>query len=204
LTSSRQEAKVPSEHDNPGYTAFAGHRIVASGPLRETLTGVFAYAKGGREPVQVFEDETGQAVDFDLRGSLDEVLDRALPQPKRTGPGRPKLGVVSREVSLLPRHWEWLERQGPGVSAALRRVVDEARRREPDHARARRARDAAARFMWSIAGNMPGFEEASRALYAGDDKKLQGLVEAWPPDVRAHALRLARHARELEGPRPTR
>jgi len=190
---------MPSETDAPTFTAFSGHRIVASGPLRTLLTAVFEHARGGGEPVQVFEDETGRAADFDLRGTLEEVLARAQPEPKRAGPGRPRLGVVSREVSLLPRHWEWLEQQGPGVSAALRRVVDEARRREPDRARARRARDAAARFMWSMAGNMPGFEEASRALYAGDEARLEGLVDAWPADVREHTLRLARHARELEG-----
>ncbi|MFY0534142.1 DUF2239 family protein [Nannocystis pusilla] len=46
--------------------------------------------------------------------------------PARTGPGRPKLGVVSREVSLLPRHWEWLERQPSG---SRRRCADSSRRR---------------------------------------------------------------------------
>ena len=125
-----------------------------------------------------------------------------IPEPKRAGPGRPKLGVTSREVSLLPRHWEWLEDQGTGVSAALRRLVDEARRREPEAARARRARDAAGCFMWAMAGNLPGFEEASRALYAGDEARLEGLVEGWPPDVRDHALRLARRARGAGGPDP--
>jgi hypothetical protein len=97
-------------------------------------------------------------------------------------------------VSLLPRHWEWLADQPGGISGALRRLVDEARKREPDRALARRARDAAGRFMWSMAGDLPGFEEASRALYAGDHDQLRALVRAWPPDVRRHLLTLVERA----------
>ena len=97
---------------------------------------------------------------------------------------------MSREVSLLPRHWEWLEQQPNGISAAMRRLVDEARKREPDRARARLAREAAGRFMWAMAGDLPGFEEASRALYAGDPARLRKLVRAWPIDLRRHLARL--------------
>lgn len=170
------------------YTAFAGERRLARGARREVLLALTAY--GGKERVLVFEDGTGRQVDFDLRGTREEVLARA-DAPARPGPGRPKLGVVSREVSLLPRHWEWLEEQPSGISAALRRLVDEARKREPDRARARRAREAAGRFMWAMAGDLPGFEEASRALFAGDDAALRRRVRAWPKDVRAYLLALA-------------
>jgi hypothetical protein len=130
-------------------------------------------------------------VDFDLRGSLDEVLARALPATPRPGPGRPKLGVVAREVTLLPRHWEWLEQQPNGISAALRRLVDEARKRSPDEESARLAREAASRFMWAVAGNLPDFEEASRALFAGNRERLRSLTREWPADVRSHLFRLA-------------
>jgi hypothetical protein len=109
---------------------------------------------------------------------------------------------VSREVSLLPRHWEWLERQPTSISAALRRLVDEARRREPGKQRARAARAATGRVMAAIAGNRPGYEEASRALFARDEARFLQLIRRWPPDIRAHLTRLARTCRELEGDAP--
>jgi uncharacterized protein len=108
----------------------------------------------------------------------------------RNGPGRPKLGVVSREVTLLPRHWEWLEHQPNGISAALRHLVDEARRRDPEQECARRARDAANRFMTAMAGNLRGYEEATRALFADDRQRLRTLVRRWPADIRKHLERL--------------
>ncbi len=185
------------------YTAFAGERLLASGSLRDVLLALKAHHDAGGERVLVFQDATGRQVDFDLRGTPEEVLARAAP-PRRAGPGRPRLGVVSREVSLLPRHWEWLSEQPGGVSGALRRLVDEARRREPDRALARRARDAAGRFMWAMAGDLPGFEEASRALYAGDVDRLRALVRAWPPDVRRHALALADRSVRHEPGKPAR
>jgi hypothetical protein len=110
--------------------------------------------------------------------------------------------VISREVSLLPRHWEWLERQPNGISSALRRLVDEARKREPDRARARRAREAADRFLWAMGGDRPGCEEASRALYAGDLKRVRSLVRGWPKDVRAHLLAMAEEAVALDPANP--
>jgi uncharacterized protein len=174
--------------DGDRYTAFAGERLLATGSKRSVLVALKAY--GGPDRVLAFDDATGRQVDFDLRGTTDEVLARADALP-RSGPGRPRLGVVSREVSLLPRHWEWLEEQPSGISGALRRLVDEARKREPDQARARRAREAADRFMWTMAGDLPGCEEASRALYAGDAKRLRALIRGWPGDVRDHVLALA-------------
>ena len=138
--------------------------------------------------VLIFDDQTGREVDFDLRGSVDEVLARET--PPAPGPGRPKLGVVSREVSLLPRHWEWLEQQPNGISAALRRIVEDASKRNPDEQRARRARDAASRVMTALAGDRPGFEEASRALFAGDLGRLRSLTRRWPIDLRRHLARL--------------
>jgi uncharacterized protein len=171
------------------FTAYAGERIVGSGELVEMLRATKLHLERHPDaPVLIFHDQTGQQVEFDFRGTLEQVLERET--PPAPGPGRPKLGVVSREVSLLPRHWEWLEQQPNGISAALRRLVDETSKRDPDAQRARRARDAASRVMSALAGNRPGFEEASRALFAGDHERLQTLTRRWPIDLRRHLARL--------------
>jgi len=137
--------------------------------------------------VLVFEDETGRQVDFDLRGPAP------VPAP-RTGPGRPKLGVVSREVTLLPRHWEWLEQQSGGASAALRRLVDQARKHESGEQRMRIAREVAGRFMTAMAGDFPGYEEATRALWAGDRVSFDARIAQWPADLQEYCERLATEA----------
>lgn len=174
------------------FTAFAGHRQVASGPWPQLLTATKRHLDAGGEPVLIFGDETGKQVDVDFRGTLDEVLSRAgAADAPRVGPGRPKLGVVSKEVSLLPRHWEWLAEQPNGASATLRRLVDAARKATP---RSRRLRDAAYRFIWAVAGNFENAEEAIRALYAKEDARLERLMENWPADVREHVLRLVAEA----------
>jgi hypothetical protein len=181
------------------YTAFAGEHLVAGGGLRAMLGKVKAYLDdGGEERVLIFEDQTGRQVDFDFRGAPEEVLDRADPAGPRTGPGRPKLGVVAREITLLPRHWEWLERQPSGASAALRRLVDEARKREPGRERARLVREAASKVMWAMAGDLPNFEEASRALFGRDQARFEKLIAAWPKDLRKHLARLVREAAAME------
>jgi uncharacterized protein len=172
------------------FTAFKGQSMIASGSLEKVLPELKKRFDADKSVMMlIFDDATGRQVDFDLRGTEAQVLARALPG-QRTGPGRPKLGVVSREISLLPRHWEWLEEQPSGASAALRRLVDEARRREQGRQRVRLALDAAARFMSAMAGNLPGFEEATRALYAKDRGQLESLTSKWPRDVRKHMLQL--------------
>ncbi|GEJ59493.1 hypothetical protein AMYX_42340 [Anaeromyxobacter diazotrophicus] len=188
--------------DEPrSYTAFADDRLIASGPLEEMLAGTKAWVdRKERARLLIFDDATGREVDFDLRGSLERVLARAAPPAAEPGrPGRPRLGVVGREVSLLPRHWEWLEEQPNGISAALRRLVDEARKREPGKQRARSLREAASRFMTAMAGDRDGYEEASRALFAGDIPRFERLVRAWPADVRKYLLRWVREAAKVEG-----
>jgi hypothetical protein len=183
----------------PTLSAFAGDRLVGSGPLPTVLAAARAWLdREERAPLLIFDDQTGRAVDFDLRGRLDEVLARALPPAGAPRPGRPRLGVVGREVSLLPRHWEWLEQQPNGISAALRRLVDEARKHEPGRQRARALRDATSRIMTAIAGDRPGFEEATRALFAGDRRGFERQVSAWPADLRRYLLRRLREAARLE------
>jgi hypothetical protein len=164
--------------------AFAGDRRVAAGPLGSAMPAIWAE----RNTVLVFDASTARPIDLDLRGGVGEALDR-LEAPATKGPGRPKLGVTAREVTLLPRHWEWLAGQPGGASVALRKLV-EAAMRDPAQ-EAKTAREAAYRFMSAMAGNQPGFEEANRALFAGDRRKFEDETKNWPSDVRAFALRLA-------------
>jgi hypothetical protein len=184
--------------DERTYTAFAGEEMIASGPLKAVLLDVKKRFDAGQVSIILFEDQTGQQVDFELRGPASEVLARALPAPVHNGPGRPKLGVVSREISLLPRHWAWLEQQRNGASAALRRLVDEARKQDPAGQRAQLAMDAANRFMSAMTGNLPGHEEASRALYASNRARFEDEIRNWPHDIRTHVQRLAEAAFSTE------
>jgi hypothetical protein len=180
------------------YTAFAGNRRITAGNRDSILSELKQYTDSHDDRVLIFEDMTGKQVDFDFSGSLDDVLERGRARVVRVRPGRPKLGVVGREVSLLPRHWDWLEDQPNGISAALRRLVDEARKREPGAQRAKRLRDGIARFMWAMGGDLPHFEDATRALYGESDERLEDLIAAWPADVRAHIVRLVEEVHRLE------
>ena len=189
------------------FTAFLGQRRLASGPVAEVALAVKRAETSG--PIAIFNDETGRAVDFDLRGDEREVLQRlaksvphgsappdTAPPSEPRGRGRPRLGVVAREVTLLPRHWEWLNVQPGGASVALRRLVEEARRGGSEQDRERRAREAAYHFMSAMAGNFPHFEEASRALFAEDRPRFAALTADWPADIRDHIIRLAYGVRE--------
>jgi len=181
--------------DDKTYTAFMGTNLLASGTRDEVLAALKSrFDRDAGSLVLTFEDQTGRQVDFDLRGTLADVQARYCPGPARVGPGRPKLGVVAREVSLLPRHWEWLEQQPNGASAAIRRLVDEARKRDPGEQQARSAIEAAGRFLSAMAGDLPGYEEATRALYARKRKRFDDLIREWPRDIRLHAQRLVRGA----------
>lgn len=182
-------------------TAFDGHRRIASGALPVVALAV-RHAQDGQAPgpVLIYSDATGQLVDVDLRGTDTEITGRLAAMdapiaPNHTqsvrGRGRPKLGVVSREVTLLPRHWEWLAEQPGGASVALRKLVEQARRADPGPSRRRQRQEAAYRFMSSIAGDLPGFEEAARALFANDAIQFAQCVGGWPPDVRDHATQMA-------------
>lgn len=162
------------------FTAFDGARRIAAGPMAEIIAAAKRASDQGGS-VLVFGDRTGRVVDVDPRG---------LAEPPR-GRGRPKLGVVAREVTLLPRHWEWLARQPGGASVALRKLVEAAQRGAGPADRLREAREAAYRFMTTMAGNLPGYEEAIRALFAGDDASFAAKMAAWPADIRDHAARLA-------------
>jgi hypothetical protein len=176
------------------YAAFAGDRLIASGDAhRVILRAKQAHDAGNEDPLLVFDESTGQQIEFDLRGSPEEVLARELPaELGPAGPGRPKLGVVSREVSLLPRHWDWLEQEPNGISAALRRLVEEASKRDPEQQRQRKMRAAVSRIMSALAGNRPHYEEALRALFAGEQERFEEEIRGWPKDLRKLLVQLTR------------
>jgi hypothetical protein len=180
--------------DNQRYTLFSNARRLAHGDLQTVAEAAHTALplEGGAN--FVFSDLTGRVVDLDLRGSLADIAERYAPTeepPPKAARGRPKLGVVAREVTLLPRHWEWLTAQQGGASAALRRLVDQARRDSVDSGRRREAQEATHRVMTALAGNLPDYEEALRAFYAGDARRFEELTESWPADIgdyiRSHA-----------------
>ncbi|WP_018181111.1 DUF2239 family protein [Kaistia granuli] len=183
-------------------TAFQGLTRIASGVLPEVALKSKQAMEQGGEPILLFDDETSRPIEVDFRGSSSDVLARLQEasaestQPAEAasparGPGRPKLGVVAREVTLLPRHWEWLTRQPGGASVTLRRLVDEARRASEGQDRVRQAQEATLRFMTAMAGDLPRYEDATRALFAGDRTRFGQLIEGWPVDVRDHIEKLA-------------
>jgi uncharacterized protein len=190
------------------FTAFEASRRIASGALADVaLKAKEILDMGEHGPVLIFDDVTGEQIEVDLRGTPEEALSRLVarscgkggtpdahraeqePEAPR-GPGRPKLGVVAREVTLLPRHWDWLGGQPGGASVALRKLVEEARRVNEGKDRLRRSLEATYRFMAAIAGNLPGFEEATRALFANNPERLEELIRGWPDDIRTHVMRL--------------
>jgi uncharacterized protein len=196
-------------------TAFEGSRRIASG----NLVGVAGEVKtiidrGEQASILIFDDLTSELIEVDFRGAIDDVLRRLEKPPARTGaatvpsnpdqspprgPGRPRLGVVAREVTLLPRHWEWLNSQPGGASVALRKLVEEARRVNKGRDKVRCSQEAAYRFMSAMAGDLPGFEEATRALFAGNPERFNDLIASWPVDIRDHARRLSDAAFQKEG-----
>ena len=192
--------------DDRTFTAFLMQQRVASGDL-ETVAEA-AVRLGQQGALLIFDDETGRPIELDIRGGVAGAVSEyrarmAAPDegpPRRPGRGRPKLGVVAREVTLLPRHWDWLAGQPGGASATLRRLVEEARRAGSASERAREAQEALYRAMVALAGDAPGFEEASRALFANDDARFDALIGAWPTDIAAYVGRLAATARAAREP----
>lgn len=178
-------------------TAFRdSHRLATGAPVEVALAVKRSLTENPTAPVLTFDDASGGVVDLDLSGDdaaikarLDQ--DAATPADPARGRGRPKLGVVAREVTLLPRHWDWLAAQPGGASQTLRRLIEAARRADDGPARRKAAQAVAYRFMSAMAGNLPGFEEAIRALFAADAGRFAACTAAWPEDVRDYAQKLA-------------
>lgn len=185
-------------------TAFAAFTRIAFGPRAFVLQTLRAMPQSPDTLVRVFDNATGARLDFDLRPDAADEPDESAHSPLQaeTPPdtqanapartvGRPRLGVVAREVTLLPRHWEWLARQQGGASVALRKLVEDARRSNEGREAVRAAREAAYSFMNEMAGDLPGFEEATRALFADDRARFESLVAPWPEDVKQYLAALA-------------
>lgn len=179
------------------YIAFLGQTRYAAGSLAAVVERCKALLDSdpNASPI-IYDDETGRPVDIDYRGTTHDVLARlssSEPVAKR-GPGRPKLGVVAREVTLLPRHWDWLATQPGGASVALRRLVETASRDGSVADRLRQAREAVDRVMYALAGNFPDYEEASRAFHRNEPERFDALTESWPADVRDYVRLLVQRA----------
>lgn len=189
------------------YTSFMGHRRIASGPMLVNVLAVKKVLESRvTDPVLIFDDVTGRFVDVNTQGTDEELAQRYAPvdvseaeveqieEEAPRGRGRPKLGVVPREVTLLPRHWDWLATQPGGASVALRKLVEEARRASAAKDQRRQAQERTYNFMTALGGDLPGFEEAMRALFADELERFKSLLAAWPDDVREHAIELAQNA----------
>jgi hypothetical protein len=184
--------------------AFQADRRVAEGALADVVRALKAAADASPDqPILVFDLATSAPIDLDLRGSVEEVLARlpchgggpqttaAPTDAERRGPGRPRLGVVAREVTLLPRHWDWLGSQPGGASVAIRKLVEQARNVQAGKDRIRLATEAVYRFAHAMAGDRPHYEDAMRALFAADRAGFEAMTQDWPVAIRDHARRLA-------------
>lgn len=188
---------APAEPLPERLSAFAGFERIASGPADAVIAQLRASSRPPDILVRVFDDATGTRLDLDLRPEAaadPAVAPTPAPAPAQRSVGRPRLGVVAREVTLLPRHWDWLNRQPGGASVALRRLVEEARHVHRERDALRAAREATYRCMTEMAGNLPGFEEAARALFAGDGTQFNLLIEPWPQDLRDYLQQLSASA----------
>jgi uncharacterized protein len=186
-----------STEANTPCTAFKGPFLLKSGSRAEVALAM--KHAGELHTILAFDDATGRVIDFNVRGTDADIVARyAAPAPAEDnapseprGRGRPKLGVVAREVTLLSRHWDWLVSQPGGASVVLRRLVDQERRTGGAKEQRRGAQEAAYKFMSAIGGDLPGFEEATRALFADNRTRFEEQLAHWPVDIRNYAIRLA-------------
>ena len=184
-------------------TAVLDDRRIAAGELRHVvLRAQLALEAQPDTRLRVFDDADGRLISLDLSAGAAEIVQRlnrgevpvahAEEMPAKRGRGRPRLGVVAREITLLPRHWQWLNAQPGGASLALRSLVDAACRADGDVRRD--AQERAYRFVAVMGEGRPGGEEIARALFAGDSLGFDAAIAAWPDDVRDHATMLAADA----------
>lgn len=182
------------------YTAFEDHKLLIQGALDQVVLKVKRkLGAAAHSPILIFSDQSGKTMDFNFSGSEADVLKRLdiyVPAAEQTsenqGPGRPKLGVISREVSLLPRHWEWLAQQSSSVSAVLRKMIEEAMKKSTPANEAKQAQERTYQFMSVIAGDRPQYEEALRALYQKNQKSFLSLIDKWPADIKKHISYLSK------------
>jgi uncharacterized protein len=181
------------------YTAFEGTTRLYRGTFQEVVLKVKErLGRAENSSVLIFSNNTGKTMDFNFQGNMKDTLKRlekfvSTQEPRPiSGPGRPKLGVISREVSLLPRHWEWLASQPSGASATIRKLIEEAKKKSSTRNSVKHVQECVYRFMSVIVGDMKGYEEALRALYKADRKNFLLHIQDWPTDVRTHVIEMAK------------
>lgn len=190
------------------YTAFEGPDRLFKGNLQDVvLKTKRRLGRAENSSILIFSDATGRTIDFNFHGSekdvsrrLEMYVDQAGNKPS-FGPGRPRLGVISREISLLPRHWEWLATQPGGASAAIRRLIEEAKKKSAARGSIKQLQERAYQFMTVIAGDLAGYEEALRALYRADRKHFLLKIQDWPCDIKNYLMELAGPVFEASGQR---
>lgn len=184
--------------DQNSYSVFEGTKLFFQGPLDEVVLKIKKrLGKANHGDILIFSNFTGKVIDFNFHGTEKDIVRRLEvfvsegDLKPSAGPGRPKLGVMSREVSLLPRHWEWLATQSGGASAALRALVTEAIRKESGSVSIKQAQERTYKFMSVMGGDLKGYEEALRALYKKDVEKFISHIDEWPRDIKNHTKDLA-------------
>lgn len=180
------------------YTAFGNEKLIAHGSLDEVVLKIKRWNdKNTTASLLVFNDFTGKTMEFDLRGSEKDVLQKIemfIPQDVSAvspGPGRPKLGVITREVSLLPQHWEWLASQPEGASAALRKLVEGAKKNLVMKESVKQVQERAYKIMSILAGDLPQYEEALRSLYRKNEENFKQHIAMWSPDIKDYVIKIA-------------
>ena len=187
------------------YSAFEDAKLLFQGELSDVVLKIKKHlGKAENSTILIFSDDTGATMDFNFQGTKQDVLKRlevftsSEQEIASTGPGRPRLGVISREISLLPRHWEWLATQSGGASATLRRLVEEAQKRSSNNTSIKQIQERVYRVMSVLAGDFHGYEEALRALYKRDRKTFFSRIETWPKDVRKYLSEISKSVFEEE------
>ena len=171
------------------YSAIQDQNLIVMGELPVVLKEIKLFLdQGGCEPVLIFDHTDGRQWDFNFQGTLEEVLSRAIvPEDdncNKPGPGRPRLGIVSREVTLLPRHWDWLEQQPGKASGTLRRLVEDAMKHPSDDFIIRQKQEALGRIISSVGGNLIGFEDFLRILHRKEWNKVEEVIKEWPLGIK--------------------
>jgi hypothetical protein len=196
IIESGQESSMKKIKSEFTYTAFGNGKLIVHGGLDDVVTKIKRwYDKYSNGTLLVFNDFTGKTMEFDLRGSEKEVLQKIemfLPQEivvVSARPGRPKLGVVTREVSLLPQHWEWLASQPEGASAALRKLVEGAKKNLVMKESVKQVQERAYKIMSILAGDLPQYEEALRSLYRRNEENFKQHIASWSPDIKDYVMK---------------
>ncbi|RZG86913.1 DUF2239 family protein [Acinetobacter venetianus] len=169
------------------YTAFSGDHYLASGEMMELILKI-KQLQETTENILIFNDQTGRQTDFDYTGSEQEIRERyAEPEPTKKV-GRPKLGVISREITLQKKHWDWLDQQSASASAIIRKLIDKELDDPNSESNKMLAKQATDRFMLAMLGNMPNYEEATRALYQGDREVFLKMIQDYPKDLKKYLI----------------